>query len=105
MPDDVAPFFLGLGGAEYVSAEVLGSVAARAGGATVFCDGGGVRCQGAVALTVGAFFGSGFVTFDVGGEGDVRFLFGGLELSIRAGFGGSGAYNFLFASGGVGAAF
>jgi len=104
-PTGAAPFLFGLGGAEYVGPGVLGSAALRVGAATDFCRDSVVRCQAAIGIVLGAFFGPNLVAFDAGGEGDVRFLFGPLELSIRVGFGGGGGYNFLTGSGGVGVAF
>jgi len=104
-PTGAAPFLFGLGGAEYVGGGVLGSAALRVGAATDFCRDSVVRCQAAIVIVLGAFFGQNLVAFDAGGEGDVRFLFGPLELSIRVGFGGGGGYNFLTGSGGVGVAF
>lgn len=104
-PTGAAPFIFGLGGAEYLLGGVLGSVGARLGAATLFCQDSVVRCQGAIHLVLGAFFGQNLVAFDAGGEGDVRFLFGALELFVRVGFGGGGGFNFLHGSGGVDAAF
>ncbi len=104
-PTGAAPFLFGLGGAEYVGPGVLGSAAVRLGAATDFCRDSVVRCQAAIVLVLGAFFGQNLVAFDAGGEGDVRFLFGPVELSVRVGFGGGGGYNFLTGSGGVGVAF
>lgn len=104
-PTGAAPFIFGLGGSEYLLGGVLGSAGARIGMATDFCQDAVVRCQGAVNVVLGAFFGSGLLAFDAGGEGDVRFLFGALELSVRVGFGGGGGINMLYGSGGIGAAF
>jgi hypothetical protein len=104
-PSAAAPFLFGLGGAEYLLAGVAGSAGARLGAATDFCSDATVRCQAALQIVLGAFFAQNLVAFDIGGEGDVRFLFGSLELSIRVGFGGGGGFNMLFASGGLGGAF
>ncbi|GAB4202523.1 MAG: hypothetical protein OHK0013_15910 [Sandaracinaceae bacterium] len=104
-PLAVAPFFFGIGGAQYLVPATLGAVNARVGGAAWFCADGVVRCQGTVALTVGALLGQNLVAFDMGGEADARFLFGALELSLRVGFGGGGGYNFVYGQGGIGAAF
>ncbi len=104
-PTAAAPFLFGLGGAEYLLGGTLGQADARLGMTTYFCEDAIVRCQAAVAFVVGAFFGQNLLTFDVGGEGDVRFLFGALELSVRVGFGGGGGINMLHGSGGIGAAF
>jgi hypothetical protein len=104
-PTAAVPFIFGLGGAEYVLGGVLGSAGARIGAATDFCSDATVRCQAALNLVLGAFFGQNLLAFDFGGEGDVRFLFGSLELSVRVGFGGGGGINMLFGSGGIGGAF
>lgn len=104
-PTVIAPFLFGLGGAEYLLGGTLGQADARIGMTAFFCEDAIVRCQAAVAFVVGAFFGQNLLAFDVGGEGDVRFLFGALELSIRLGFGGGGGLNVLHGSGGIGAAF
>jgi hypothetical protein len=104
-PLAVAPFFFGIGGAQYLVPATLGAVNVRAGGAAWFCEDGVVRCQGTVTLTVGALIGQNLLAFDVGGEADARFLFGPLELSLRVGFGGGGGYNFVYGQGGVGVAF
>jgi hypothetical protein len=104
-PTDAAPFIFGLGGAEYLLGGVFGSAGARIGAATDFCSDATVRCQAALNLVLGVFFGQNLLAFDFGGEGDVRFLFGPVELSVRVGFGGSGGVNMLFGSGGIGGAF
>lgn len=104
-PTAAAPFTFGLGGAEYLLGGVLGSASARIGAATDFCSDATVRCQAALNLVLGAFFGQNLLAFDFGGEGDVRFLFGPVELSVRVGFGGGGGVNMLFGSGGIGGAF
>jgi hypothetical protein len=104
-PTAAAPFIFGLGGAEYLLGGVLGSAGARIGAATDFCSDTTVRCQAALNLVLGAFFGQNLLAFDFGGEGDVRFLFGPVELSVRVGFGGGGGINMLFGSGGIGGAF
>lgn len=104
-PAILSPFLFGIGGAEYLVSGVLGSAGARVGLATYFCQDAVVRCQGAINLVVGAFFGQGVLAFDFGGEGDVRFLFGALELTVRLGFGGGGGINMLHGGAGIGAAF
>jgi hypothetical protein len=104
-PTAAAPFIFGLGGAEYLLGGVLGSASARIGAATDFCSDATVRCQAALNLVLGAFFGQNLLAFDFGGEGDVRFLFGPVELSVRVGFGGGDGINMLFGSGGIGGAF
>jgi hypothetical protein len=104
-PLAVAPFFFGIGGAQYLVPATLGAANVRVGGAAWFCEDSVVRCQGTVALTVGALIGQSLLAFDVGGEADARFLFGAFELSLRVGFGGGGGYNFVYGQGGVGAAF
>lgn len=104
-PTIVAPLIFGLGGAEYLVGGLLGSAGARVGLATYFCADAIVRCQAAINVVLGAFFGQGVLAFDFGGEGDVRFLFGALELTVRLGFGGGGGINMLHGGAGVGAAF
>jgi hypothetical protein len=104
-PAVVAPLVFGLGGAEYVLGGLLGSAGARVGLVTYFCADSTVRCQAAINLVLGAFFGQGVLAFDFGGEGDVRFLFGALELTVRLGFGGGGGINMLHGGAGIGAAF
>lgn len=95
-PEAAAPFVFGIGGAEYLLGGTFGSVGARLGMASSFCEVGVVRCQGGVHIVLGAFLGEHLAAFDVGGEGDVRFLFSDVfELSLRGGFDGGGDINLI----------
>ncbi len=105
-PEAVAPFVFGVGGAEYLLGGVFGSVGGRFGMATLFCENEVMRCQGAVSIVLGAFLGEHLAAFDVGGEGDVRLLFGdAFELSLRGGFDGGGGVNMIHVDLGLAAAF
>jgi hypothetical protein len=87
MPAVAAPFLFGLTGGEVIGANNLYLAGVRLGGVARFCEDRLVICSGAIAIRAGAVLGGvGGAQFDLGGDGDVRFRFDGVELGLRVGF-------------------
>ena len=105
MPHDVAPILFALTGGEVVGEYVLGLGGARIGLYGLFCQDRLVTCTGAIALRGGVIGGTTGVTYDLGGDGDARFRFDGVELAIRVGFFVVQSVTFVDLVGMVGAAF
>jgi hypothetical protein len=105
MPHDVAPILFSLTGGELFGEYTLGLGAARVGLYGDFCQDRIVTCTGAIALRGGVIGGTTGVTFDIGGDGDARFRFDGVELAVRLGFFVIQSVTFVDAIGMVGAAF
>ena len=85
---------------------MYGLAGARVGLYGDFCHDRVVTCTGAIALRAGAVFGTGFgVNVDIGGDGDARFRFDGVELGIRLGFFNVPSITYVDLTGFVGAAF
>jgi len=105
MPHDVAPILFSLTGGEVLGEYIIGLGGARVGLYGIFCQDRVVTCTGAVALRLGVIGGTPGVAFDIGGDGDARFRFDGVELGIRVGFFVIQGVSFVDLTGMVGAAF
>jgi hypothetical protein len=105
MPHDVAPILFAITGGEVLIGYTMGLAGARAGLYGVFCQDRVVTCTGAVALRLGVITGNAGTAFDIGGDGDARFRFDGVELTVRVGFFDIQSTAFIDAVGMVGAAF
>lgn len=106
MPTEVAPILFSLTGGELIGGyDVFGFGAARVGLYGLFCQDSVVTCTGAIALRGGVIGGSSGVTFDLGGDGDARFRFDGVELGVRVGFFVIQSVTYVDLLGMVGAAF
>lgn len=105
-PPQLAPFAIGIGGAEVIGSYLIGRAGLRAGMFAPFCDaGGGIRCEGSLMLQLGASFGYGGMDFDVGADADLRFGFGVFELFARGGFFIYRGFAFVDIAGGLGLIF
>jgi hypothetical protein len=107
MPADAAPFLFGITGGELINGSYsLYLAGVRLGGYARFCEDRIVICTGAISIRAGASFGGvGGPQFDLGGDGDVRFRFDGVELGLRVGFFVVSGVTYVDALGMVGAAF
>ncbi len=107
MPAAVAPFLFGLTGGELVASTYQVYLAGvRIGGWARFCEDRLVVCSGAIAIRAGASFGQATgAQLDLGGDGDVRFRFDGVELAVRVGFFIASSVTFVDLLGMVGASF
>jgi hypothetical protein len=105
MPPETAPILFSLTGGEVLGEYIMGLGGARVGLYGIFCQDRIVTCTGAIAVRAGVVGGTPGVTFDVGGDGDARFRFDGVELAIRLGFFVIQGVTFVDAVGMVGAAF
>ncbi len=105
MPHDIAPILFAITGGEVLVGYTMGLAGARAGLYGVFCQDRVVTCTGAVALRLGVITGNAGTAFDIGGDGDARFRFDGVELTVRVGFFDIQSTAFIDAVGMVGAAF
>lgn len=105
MPRDAAPILFAITGGEVIGDFVIGLAGARVGLYGTFCQDRIVTCTGVVALRAGAIFGGLGTAFDIGGDGDARFRFDGVELAVRVGFWVIQGATFVDLVGMVGAAF
>lgn len=105
MPLAVAPLLFSLTGGEVFGEYTIGLGGARIGLYGLFCQDRIVTCTGAIALRGGVIGGTPGVTFDLGGDGDARFRFDGVELAVRVGFFVIQSVTFVDLIGMVGAAF
>ncbi len=106
MPHDVAPILFSLTGGQLIGDfTVIGFGGARVGLYGLFCQDRIVTCMGTVALRAGVIGGNSGVSFDLGGDGDGRFRFDGVELGVRVGFFVYQGSTFVDLLGLVGAAF
>ena len=106
MPTAAAPFLFGITGGELIGSINLYLAGIRLGGYARFCEDRIVVCTGAISIRGGAIFGApGGVGFDLGGDGDVRFRFDGVELGLRVGFFVAGGNTYVDALALLGAAF
>lgn len=105
MPHEAAPLLFSLTAGQVIGDQVYGLGGARVGLYGDFCHDAVVVCTGAVALRGGVIGTTNLVTYDIGGDGDARFRFDGVELSIRLGFFVVQTTTFVDAIAMVGAAF
>lgn len=106
MPHEATPLLFGLTAGQIFGSDVIyGMGGVRLGLYGHFCEDRIVRCTGAVALRGGVVATANSVTPDIGGDGDARFRFDGVELTIRLGFVVIGPVTYIDVLGMVGAAF
>lgn len=106
MPHEATPLLFGLTAGQIFGGDVIyGMGGVRLGLYGHFCEDRIVRCTGAVALRGGVVATANSVTPDIGGDGDARFRFDGVELTIRLGFVVVGPVTYIDLLGMVGAAF
>ncbi len=106
LPRDATPLLFGLTAGQIIGGEAIyGLGGIRLGLYGHFCEDRIVRCTGVVSLRGGVVATANSISPDIGGDGDARFRFDGVELTIRLGFVVVGATTYIDVLGMVGAAF